>query len=226
MPARRSLPPQGVPDEFAALLRRLHDDEDPLLNLILAAARDAGWRTPALAATIDMRAAAVSKRVERARRAVREPGLSIAESNARALRRLALDITVPAPHQPQVTLDGKQLSTRDIAQLKQWQAVSAKVNGAMPPEHQSRRVSEQFSAELNRLITQDGFTPYYLARVLGVSHRAITSRLERHHFRVPPPSVAGTPSGEYRNRKIGDPPSELSPADQAWVDAQMRLAGA
>lgn len=198
--APRSLPQQEVSEEFAALLRRLHDDEDPMLNLVLAAARGAGWRTPALADTIGLRPAAVSKRVERARRALREQNLTVEQ----AMRQQLPAAVVPAPRPLQVTLAGKQLPDAQIAQLKQWQLTASRVNGAMPTNHPARRVSERFSAELNRL-TGEGFTPYYLARVLGVSHRAITSRLERHHFREPCPSVAGTPSGEYRNRKIGDP---------------------
>lgn len=209
MQARRSLPLQGVPEEFATLLNRLHDDEDPLLNLVLAAARSKGWRTPALAETIGLRASAVSKRVERARRQVRgeQTSMTAAELQKaidKAMARHAPGLDVPRPQQLQVTLDGKQLPAAAIAELKEMQEVSARVNGAMGKEHPSRRVSEQFSAKLQRYV-DEGFTPYYLARVLDLSHRAITSRLERHHFRTPCPSVAGTPSGEYRNRKIGDP---------------------
>ena len=48
------------------------------------------------------------------------------------------------------------------------------------------------------------YRPYYLARELGVTHRAITSRLERHGYRTPCPSVRGTPSGMYRGHKIGE----------------------
>jgi hypothetical protein len=190
-----------VPEEFAALLRRLHDDEDPLLNLVLTAARSAGWRTPALADTIGLRPAAVSKRVERARRALREEGRSCGE----ALDALLPGVTIPQPAPLRVTLDGKQLSPEAIAELKRQQLISSRVNGAMPADHPDRRVSEEFSAELNRLVVEEHFTAYYLARVLELSHRAITSRLERHLYRDPCPSVAGTPSGEYRNRKIGDP---------------------
>jgi hypothetical protein len=102
-------------------------------------------------------------------------------------------------------INGQQLDATAIAKLKRMQLTASRVNGAMPAAHPDRRVGERFSAELNRLVTEEGFTPYYLARVLQVSHRAITSRLERHHFRDPCPSVAGTASGLYFGRKIGDP---------------------
>jgi hypothetical protein len=206
MESRSSRPPQlqGLPEEFAGVLRRLRDADDPRLNLVLAGARKAGWHTPTLAATVDLGAAAVSKRVERARRALRN-----ADPVATALmREIDRDISIPDPPKRRVTLDGKQLPEPDIARLKQWQLTASRVNGAMPAGHPDRRISEKLSRELQRLIDEEGFTAYYLARVLGLSHRAVTSRLERHHFREPCPSVAGTPSGEYRNRKIGDPTPE------------------
>lgn len=282
MSARRSLPPQEVPHDLAALLCRLRDEEDPLLNLALAAARSKGWRTPALAATIDMRSSAVSKRVERARRMAREAILEIpgppdrpadpdgeaaepgpeeqeraielalqeqvaarahrlaraaglspedqefAEAVERALRETKILGDIPLPQRQQLTLDGKQLTPDKIAQLRSWQLIASRVNGAMAKDHPDRAISEKFSAELNRLIEQDGLTAYYLARVLHVTHRAIDSRLERHQFRVPCPSVAGTASGEYHARKIGDPgegarriPAELRERlQQAWLRSQ------
>jgi len=200
MEPRRSLSPQEVPEEFAALLRRLHADEDPLLNALLAASRTHGWRTPSLARAVQMNPPAVSKRIERARRAARNN-----EAGWKEIAERVDEIEIPDAPKTYAMIDGKQLAPEKIAELLQMQRVSEKVNGAMPADHPARRVSEQLAAELNRLITEEGFTPYYLGKVLDRTHRAITSRLERHHYRDPCPSVANTPSGEYRNRKIGDP---------------------
>jgi predicted transcriptional regulator len=230
MKARRSLSPQEVPEEFAALLRRLHHDDDPLLNTVLAASREHDWRTPTLASVLEMNPPAVSKRIERARRAVRaEWGTVSNAETAEAIRKIVdqyPEIQIPDAPRVQAMIDGKQLAPGKIDELLAMQRVSEKVNGAMPAEHPSRRVSEHLSDELNRLITEEGFTPYYLAQVLGRSHRAITSRLERHHFRDPCPSVAGTASGEYHSRKIGDPgegvrriPPELRDLLRAGWDA-------
>lgn len=201
MESRRSLSPQEVPEGFGALLRQLRDDDrSGVLNALLAACRTQGWRTPSLAKALQMNPPAVSKRIERARRQARnnEPGWRDVAAEVEK-------VEIPKAPQVQAMIDGKQLPDDKIQELLQMQRVAARVNGAMPADHPSRRVSEALSQELNRLIAEEGFSPYYLARVLGRSHRAITSRLERHHFRDPCPSVAGTPSGEYRNRKIGDP---------------------
>lgn len=201
MEPRRSLSPQEVPEDFARLLRQLRDDErSTVLNALLAASRTHGWRTPSLAKALAMNPPAVSKRIERARRAERSAEPGWAEVAAEVA-----EIDIPDAPRIQAMIDGKQLEQDKIDELLEMQRIAAKVNGAMPADHPSRRVSEALSEELNRLVTVEGFSPYYLARVLGRSHRAITSRLERHHFRDPCPSVAGTPSGEYRNRKIGDP---------------------
>jgi hypothetical protein len=200
MEPHRSLSPQEVPEEFAALLRRLHTDEDPLLNALLAASRTHGWRTPTLARAVGMNPPAVSKRIERARRAARAD-----DAGWKEIAERVAEVEIPDAPKTYAMIDGRQLPPEKISELLALQRVAEKVNGAMPSDAQPRRDSEKLSAELNRLITEEGFTPYYLAQVLGRSHRAITSRLERHHFRAPCPSVANTPSGEYRNRKIGDP---------------------
>lgn len=203
MDARRSLAPQEVPQDFAALLRGLHDMEDPLLNVLLAGARTHGWRTPSLARALGMNDAAVSKRIERARRWARE-AQATDEGYARVAEQAATVVIPEAPKVPAM-INGKRLPADQLEQLRAMRLVAAKVNGAVKAGDPRRVTSEKFSAELDRLINQEDYSPYYLAKELGLTHRAITSRLERHHFREPCPSVAGTPSGEYFGRKIGDP---------------------
>lgn len=192
MQPRRSLSPQEVPEDAAAQLRALLGVDNVLLNALLAAYRGRGWRTPTLAAALALNPPAVSKRIERSRARGDDPAL-------------VAEFSIPDPPKIQAMINGQQLDGAEIAKLKQMQLTASRVNGAMPAGHPDRRVGERFSAELNRLVTEEGFTPYYLARVLNVSHRAITSRLERHHYRDPCPSVAGTASGLYFGRKIGDP---------------------
>lgn len=187
---------QEVPDDLAETLRTLHASDDPLFNSVLAAAHNKGWKTPVLAAVLQMNPPAVSKRIERAR----------ARDGERSEQLVAaVGYTIPAPVLVRAMIDGRQLSPERIAALRGMQQVASKVNGAMPVAHPDRRVSEAFSVALERLISEEGYSPYYLAGVLNISHRAITSRLERHRMRTPPPSVAGTASGVYSNRKIGDP---------------------
>ena len=195
MEPRRSLSPQEVPEQAAAQLRALLGVDNVLLNALLAAYRERRWRTPTLAAALGLNPPAVSKRIERARARGDDPAVTAAVAT----------FSIPDPPRTQAMINGQQLDASAIAELKRMQTVASRVNGAMRAGHPDRQVGERFSAELNWLVTEQGFTPYYLARVLGVSHRAITSRLERHHFRDPCPSVAGTASGLYFGRKIGDP---------------------
>lgn len=195
MTTRRAAARQQLPDDFAAQLRALRDVDNPLLNALLAACREKGWSTPSLAAGLQMNPPAVSKRIERARSRPADALLAAAAGR----------YAIPALQRVHAMIDGKQLAPEKIAALQGMQRVACRVNGAMPVGHPDRRVSEQYAAELNRLVTEDGYTPYYLAEVIGITHRAVTSRLERHHFRDPCPSVAGTASGIYYGRKIGDP---------------------
>jgi hypothetical protein len=124
------------------------------------------------------------------------------------------DVEIPEPPvRPAAMMNGRQLSREEIDALIALKDQAAKVNGATPAltevdgkkvKHPLRKASEDYTKLLNDLITKRGFTPYYLAREVGVTHRAITSRLERHGYRTPCPSVQGTPSGVYRGRKIGE----------------------
>lgn len=252
MEPRGGLAPQQVPHTFAALLQGLRDADDPLLNPTLAASRTRGWRTPTLARALGMNPSAVSKRIERARAAARgnavlaqalaleasltetarsssTPPTPAAELEELARRVAELDIPeAPAPVRVRANKDGKQMPAEQIEKLIEMCQIAERVNGATPSDHSSRATSKLFSAELNRLIVKEGYSPNYLATILDRSHRAITSRLERHGFRDPCPSVAGTPSGEYHDRRIGDPGegvARISPAlrdalRRGWVESQ------
>lgn len=218
MTPRDTAPRQQLPADIAEQFRALRDVDNPLLNLLLAAYREKDWSTPTLAAALEMNPPAVSKRIERARSRFDSAEDLLA---AAAATRHPAGTSIPKPQRIHAMIDGRQLPPERIAALKGMQQVASRVNGAMPVGHPDRRVSEQYSAELNRLVTVEGFTPYYLAQVIEVSHRAITSRLERHHFRDPCPSVAGTASGIYFGRKIGDP-GEGAPRLTAEQRAELR----
>lgn len=124
-------------------------------------------------------------------------------------------ISIPEPPvRPAATMNGSRLSRKEVDDLVALKEQASKVNGATPAvaevggvevKHPLRKASEEYTARIWELISKRGFTPYYLARELNVTHRAITSRLERHGYRRPVPSVRGTPSGVYRGRKTGEP---------------------
>lgn len=248
MSARSADALQQLPADLAGRLRALRGVDDLVLNVALAQLRDRRWATPALAAALQMNAPAVSKRVQRARqrhteareaRAQRRaPAQGRHDDRARALeyqraRAAVAAMQLPKPPRVHMMSDGRRLDRETVERLRSWQQSAAKVNGATPVDHPAREDSEKLSAELNRLVVQEKFSPYYLSRELEVSPRAVTSRLERHHYRKPCPSVAGTASGEYYGRKIGDPGqgaprltrTERDQLRQAWADHQ-RSAGA
>lgn len=149
--------------------------------------------------SVDRRSVRTAKRaIERAVDYVQPPRADIS----------GIDIPEP-PSRPAAMMNGQRLTPEEKEYLAEMMAAAKKLNGATPAtlnghKHPLRQASESFSKHLNDLITKRGFTPYYLARELGVTHRAITSRLERHGYRTPCPSVRGTPSGMYRGHKIGE----------------------
>lgn len=219
---------QQVPQDFADRLRALNGAEPPVLGALLVACRKAGWSAPALAAGLDMNPPAVSKWIERtrARTAAAAAAAQLlagdgaldpdqrTEAEQLVLRQQAIDAAlqrelaqtpIPQPEKINSMINGQRLSAEKIAELKAMQAVASRVNGALPVGHPQRKIGQAYSDELHRLVDKEHYSSYYLARVLGVSHRAITSRLERYGHREPPPSVAGTASGHYYGRKIGDP---------------------
>lgn len=222
IPAQRDLP-----TPFAERLRSLRDVDNALLNALLAACRDQGWPTPALARGLDMNAPAVSKRIQRARK--HQADARAARQTRRAARHGApLAAAAWAARQTQITdyervraqvareqvpafekihamADGRRLDRATVTQLQAWQQISSRVRGSTPADSEDREISKKLSALLHQLIEEQGFTAYYLSQELNVSPRAITSRLERHQHRDPCPSVAGTSSGTYFGRKIGDP---------------------
>lgn len=223
MTDRPGPPLQEVPEADAKRLRALKAQDNPLLNALLDAYRGKGWPAASLAAALEMNKPAISKRIERARRlaaraAPELQGLTSEQAEVatwefqqhqqeqRRIRQAVELSVIPAPPpRPRAMIDGRQLPAEVISDLRRMQRIASRVNGATPKNHPSRRISEQFSEELHRLVTDEDVSEYYLAEALSVTPRAVTSRLERHHFRDPCPSVAGTTSGVYHDRRIGDP---------------------
>jgi hypothetical protein len=218
MPNARTRAPQVMPPDFAALLQRMRTEHDPRLNPVLAAARRRGWHTETLARVLDSNVGATGKRIERAKGVA----VSIADIVIPAPAWLQDGARVPTPIPPQTMMDGRRLPEEYIQRLREMQEQSSRVNGAMPVDHPDRETSEKFSAELHELIDNQRISSYYLAKVLGVSHRAIASRMERHGYRKPCPSTANTASARYRRRRIGDP-TPADPTPEGLLDAAAGL---
>lgn len=179
--------------DVGSALHGLAEDYDPVRKL-----DDAAEMLRSLG-TENRRVRTALRNLEKAREYEPAPRASI-DSNE-----VPEPIEVPEPRRIQAMMNGQRLPLTEVERLLGMKEIASRVNGAMPADHPDRRISEAYTAELAQLVSKKGFTPYYLAKELGVTHRAITSRLERHGYRKPCPSVAGTPSGQYRGRKIGEP---------------------
>lgn len=175
---------QKVPDDFAKTLRALAADAtnggnlgrteaSVRLNAVLMMARTQGWTTSALAEALGISHQAVSKRANQGR--VRK---DIPDVPLPPRRRTPM----PAPPKRQL------LIKPEIAErLREMQKIAETVNGATPDDDPRRAVSVEFTAALASLVEQ-GVTVYQIAKVLGINHNAVRSRLARHGYRKPAPS--------------------------------------
>lgn len=91
--------------------------------------------------------------------------------------------------------------TPEVAEeLRAMHAIAKTVNGATPLDDPRRQTSREFTEALFVLVEQ-GVTVYRLAKVLGVGHQAIYSRLARYGYRKPSPSLEHK---AYRGTTIWD----------------------
>ena len=91
--------------------------------------------------------------------------------------------------------------TPEVAEeLRAMHAIARTVNGATPVDDPRRQVGKDFTEALAVLVEQ-GVTVYRLAKVLGVGHSVVYSRLARYGYRVSSPSVEHK---AYRDTTIWD----------------------
>lgn len=96
---------------------------------------------------------------------------------------------IPAPPRPaRVPI---RLDEVTLAYLKALQAVARTVNGATRSDDPRRATAQEYTEALQRQI-DGGMTAYMLAKQLGVTPLAITSRLARYGHRPNVPSMLGT----------------------------------
>lgn len=97
--------------------------------------------------------------------------------------------------------DSADMITPEVAdELRAMHAIARTVCGSTPVDDPKRQVSLEFTEALAVLVEQ-GVTVYRLAKVLGIGHQAVYSRLARHGYRAPSPSLA---HAEYRATTIWD----------------------
>jgi hypothetical protein len=176
---------QTLPADFAAQLRRLREQKDPRYGATLIVARMNGWTCQALAAALGVSRQAVEQASARAE--VNAPG------------RIP-DVPLP-PRKPQPEAKPPRrrlLVNEELAErLRDMQRIAATVNGAMPSDAPERAVSEEFTALLFSL-TEQGVSVKHLAEAIGVWPNTVSSRLARHGYKEPSPSLVG-------NRYLGRP---------------------
>jgi DNA-directed RNA polymerase specialized sigma24 family protein len=182
---------QTLPADFAAELQRMRDGRDPRFGATLIVARMNGWTCQSLATPLGVSRQAIDQMVSRS--TVNVPGK-------------LPDIPLP-PRKPQPERKPPRrrlLVNNELAeQLRAMQRTAAKVNGATPADAPERRVSEEFTAHLNSLVLQ-GVSIKHLAKVLGVQHNAVVSRLARHGYRKPYPSQSVKYLGRPNEKASGE----------------------
>lgn len=169
---------QVLPADFAALLQTMRENRDPRYQATLHVARLNGWTCQSMAQALGVSRQAIEQAASRAsfRASDQLPEVPLPPRKPEP---------EPKPVRPRL-LVGDELAS----QLREMQRVAATVNGATPADAPERAVSIRFTAMLQALIEQ-GVTLYHLAQVLGVQYNALTSRLARHGYRAPSPSLAG-----------------------------------
>lgn len=182
MNRRQGRPRLIVPDEMAETLRRLRDqvpdspgnrhcEESRRLDWALMTAHRAGWPNSALA-----RALGVSRELVRQRVARAEP--------------CGVTYRFPTPPPPASAKPEpapprfKRVDEQTAQRLRELHQLARKAIGPMRYGHPARLASEELSALLAELIERE-YTVYHLAKVLGVTHRAVVVRLVRHGYRDP-----------------------------------------
>lgn len=184
-PARKVLP-----EATAGALRHLycaavgagkHSDADERLNSYILALHDKGWVLAAIGQPLGFTREAIRLRV------------------ARGVRMDDLPFVPDLPPAPiKVKPKRREIPNSVVAVLRDMHAVARTVNGGTPAGHHSRGTTVAFT-ELCASLVIDGFTVAEVARAVGVTHFAISSRLARHGWTPPVPSMAsqaykGTPT--------------------------------
>lgn len=175
---------QVVPPDFAELLQRTRQENSARFSALCAAAVTNGWTLTALGEAVGVTREAIRLRVKCAQVTPDLPAIPLPPCRRNPL---------PAP------VRRLELPAEEIARLRAMAAVARTVVGQTPPDHPSRRVSEDLSAQLAAYAKQ-GFSLQRLSAYLGLSPEAVRHRLGRHGYRRPCPSKA---SQVYRSGRIG-----------------------
>jgi hypothetical protein len=94
-------------------------------------------------------------------------------------------IEVPVPPRMQTMLHGEALDEETIDTLRNLQKTASMVNGGTAPDSAQWRASRKLSEllwNLNHPTDPEAtrYTAYYLARVMGITHHAVITRLRRY----------------------------------------------
>lgn len=190
VPLRRQSP-QVLPDWIAAKIAELHETEvlagmrhdhaeaeRDRLNCYLAALRAAGWRLEPLGLPMSMTRERVRQRIAMA------PSAST-----------PFGVVAPAPtRKPKPPKrERPSIPPSVLTEMRELQGLARQVNGPTPLDSPLRAASERFT-ELLAEQHVAGVSIYRIAKQLGVTPRAIRSRLARHGYMDP---VGNMPNPKY-----------------------------
>lgn len=181
---RRVRAPRVIPEEFAELLRGLHAQRgrQARLNYLLSLMHEAGWTYPECGAALGCSGQAILKRVAKAQSFGDRPEIPLPPpypTSQTTLRREAAQAARAAR---------PKLDSQRVQALREMYAVAQTVRGGTPADHPSRRVSEEFTAQLAQLRDQN-YNMAQVARLIGMTYQTVRARFGRHGYKTNPPSA-------------------------------------
>lgn len=173
-----------IPEEFADVLRGLHAQRgrQARLNYLLSLMHEAGWTYPECGAALGCSGQAILKRVAKARSFGDQPDIPLPPPRPKSQTLLQRE-AAQAARAAKPKLDDEMVQT-----LRDMYAVAQTVRGGTPADHPSRRVSEEFTAELAQLRDQN-YNMAEVARRIGMTYQTVRARFGRHGYKTNPPSA-------------------------------------
>lgn len=173
-----------IPEEFADVLRGLHAQRgrQARLNYLLSLMHEAGWTYPECGAALGCSGQAILKRVAKARSFGDQPDIPMPPPRPKSQTLLQRE-AAQAARAAKPKLDDETVQT-----LRDMYAVAQTVRGGTPADHPSRRVSEEFTAELAQLRDQN-YNMAEVARLIGMTYQTVRARFGRHGYKTNPPSA-------------------------------------
>lgn len=165
-----------VTPEIKQTLLQLRATDKLRLNGYIWLLREAGWTLQSIADVLGVSRERVRQFHAKAYVFTDLPSVSVPQKAKKNEKE------TPPKHRP------LRIQSEAAEELRAMHAIARTVNGGTLSNDPRRQVSVNFTACLARLVEQ-GYSIKEISRVLGIHRFAVTSRLARHGYREPCPSL-------------------------------------